>query len=389
MNIVSKGTMTVKRVSGKIVSDVHTRAGIITHRIMPDLSFPDPNRKNVLIMVDSIKRCGAQRVACQAASILAEKCNVILLIFWEKEDTYPLDPRVQLVCIPTIYYGNRIRMGTIYTRALKEKYRIDLSLSLLHLMNCVNVYTKRGECVVVSERNNPKLAFPETFNKCKEIYDRADHVIFQTREVQSMFSKKTQAHSSILPNPVSVTCLAKDVRKPRIVNVARLHKNKNQELLIKAFAVFLQDHPRYTLSLYGDGAEKERLKKLSVKLGIDDKVIFHGNVPDIHEQIADAGMFVLSSNTEGMPNALLEAMMMGLPCISTNCTGAKEVIRNKENGLLTEMENVDSLASAMAYMADHPEEAEKMRKSAMRTAESFRKENVMGQWERLILGLLR
>lgn len=385
MNIV---ITTVKRVSGKIVSDIHIRAGLGTYRNIPDLSFPDPERKNVLIMVDSIKRCGAQRVACQAASALAAKFNVILLICREREDTYSLDPRVQLVCLPTIYYGNRRKVAILYTRAIKEKYRIDISLSLLHQMNCLNLYSKGEECVIVSERNNPRLAYPETFSECKKIYDRADHVIFQTREVQSMFSEKAQAHSSILPNPVSVSCLAEDVRKPRIVNVARLHRNKNQVLLIKAFAEFLQGHPQYTLSFYGEGPEDKSLRNLSVKLGIDDKVIFHGNVQDIHEQIADAGMFVLSSNTEGMPNALLEAMMMGLPCISTNCTGAKEVIHNKENGLLTEMGNVESLASAMAYMADHSEEAERMRKSAMLTAESFRKENVMGQWERLFLKLL-
>lgn len=203
----------IKRISQKIVSDVHNRAGLLTNRILPEFSFPDSNRKNVLIMVDSIKRSGAQRVACQVASALAVKCNVILLIYRENEHTYPLDPEVQLLCFPTFYYGNRERLNTLFVKAVKKKYRIDVSLSLLHRMNCLNVYSKGEECVIVSERNNPKLAFPETFPKCREIYDRADHVIFQTREVQSMFSERAQAHSSILPNPVSVTCPAAEDRK--------------------------------------------------------------------------------------------------------------------------------------------------------------------------------
>ena len=375
----------LKRVSGKVLSDLYNRLGLVTHWNIPKSIFPNGKREKVLIMIDSLGRAGSQRVVSYLAAELADECDVVLLIYRKKEHTYPIDPRVQLICMPHCHYGNKVKFNTGYIRELKRLHRIDVSISFLHTMNYLNVYSKGKERVILSERNNPKLAFPNEYPKYRKLYDQADYVIFQTEEVRGLFSETTQKHSCILPNPVSVTCCAAAVRKPRIVNVARLHKNKNQELLLRAFAAFLPDHPRYTLSLYGEGLERESLNRLASELGLDNKVIFHGNVSDIHEQIADAGMFVLSSNTEGMPNALLEAMMMGLPCISTKCTGAKEIIQDRQNGLLTELGNVDALASAMAYMADHQEEAVQMGKNAMLTAEAFRKETVMEQWKTVIL----
>ena len=373
------------RIAKKVCSDLYNRLGLITRRSIPGMSFPDPKKKRVLIMVDSLNRAGAQRVACHLASGLADRCDVILLVSRIKDPSYPVSPRVHLICLPKLYYGKKEDFAVRYLKALKKACQIDVSLSMMHRMNVLNLDSRSGERVIVSERNNPMLSIPEKYPECREVYDRADYVVFQTEEVRSMFSPITQAHSCVLPNPVSVTCCAEDVRKLRIVNVARLHKNKNQELLIRAFSEFLPAHPQYTLSFYGEGQEYESLKKLTADLGIESNVVFHGNVSNIHEQISDAGMFVLSSNTEGMPNALLEAMMMGIPCVSTNCTGAKEVIRDHKNGLLTEMGNVAALSDAMAYMADHPEEADRMRREAQVTAQAFRKDKVLEQWERLVL----
>ena len=386
-SIVYRCVNAAVRVSRKAASDLYNRLGLLTHWNVPKIAFQDPEGKRVLILIDSIGRAGAQRVASYLASGLADKCSVVLMTYRENEKTYRTDPRVHLMCMPKFNYGRKEKLYARYLRNVKKIYQIDVSLSMLYIMNCLNVCTKGEERVIVSERNNPMIAYPDRYQKCREIYDQADHVIFQTEEVRSMFSETTRAHSSVLPNPVSVTCYAGDTRKQRIVNAARLHKNKNQELLIRAFAAFLPGHSGYTLSFYGDGPEESALRKLAQELGVGDRVIFHGNVPDIHEQIADAGIFVLSSNVEGMSNALLEAMMMGLPCISTNCTGSKEVIHDGDNGLLVEMGNVQALTDAMAYMADHPEEADRMRRKAMQTAEAFRKEKVTLEWERLVLGV--
>lgn len=349
-------------------------------------SLPDNGRKNVLILVSHLGQGGAQRVISYLVPALADTCNVYVLTAKDYEICYPMDSRAVLLCLPQMDYDRIYCFSAEYLRLVKQKYRIDISLSFLFPMNRLNVLSKGKERILVSERNNPKIAAPEDFQKTCLYYALADHVIFQTREVQSFYGRRTQAHSSILPNPVSVSCPASAVRKRRIVNAGRLHKNKNQEMLIRAFALFLPGHPGYELSIYGDGPLEASLKETAKNLGLEGSVIFHGHVPDIHEQMADAGMFVLSSNTEGMPNILLEAMMMGLPCISTACTGAKEVIRDGVNGLLTALDDPESMAAAMARMAENPDEAERMRQNAMKTAETFQKDKVIEQWKRVILG---
>lgn len=343
----------------------------------------DGRKKNILVMVNSLSRGGAQRVACRLASGLTAQYNVALLYGSNARYCYPLDPNVEVLTIPALNFDPGEIVSRLMVRTIKKNLQIDLAISLMLRMNQLNVLSKGKERVIVSERNNPVLAHPETFGETKKIYARADHVVFQTREVQSLYDSKTQAHSTVLPNPVSVSVEAAAVPSKKIVNAARLHKNKNQEMLIRAFAGFSQRHPEYTLEFYGDGSMRETLRDLALCLGIKDKVIFHGNVNDIHEQIADAACFVLSSNVEGMPNALLEAMMMGLPCISTDCTGAKEVIRDGWNGLLVKVGDEAGLRDALEKMTASPEFAGMCGKNAKITAQDFSLETVIEQWIRL------
>ncbi len=354
-------------------------------RRVPELTLCE-NKKTVMIMLSDFCRGGAERVACHVAAGLADSCNVILLYAAGFEEQYEIDSRVKVICLPDFYYDFKGAFSSSYIRKIKKAYRIDVSLSFMYRMNRLNLLSKSGEFAVVSERNNPRQTRPEHFRGTKIIYALADYVVFQSEEVRAMYRQTVHVHSSVLPNPVAVSCLASNVRKKRIVNAARLVKDKNQSMLIRAFYLFLPSHPGYVLEIYGNGALENELKTLVRELKIENSVFFYGNVRNIHEQIADAGMFVLSSDTEGMSNALLEAMMMGLPCISTSCTGSKEVIKDEYNGLLTEIGNAEAMAEAMTKMADKPELAEFCRKNAMMTAEAFRKDRVMKQWTDLLLG---
>jgi GalNAc-alpha-(1->4)-GalNAc-alpha-(1->3)-diNAcBac-PP-undecaprenol alpha-1,4-N-acetyl-D-galactosaminyltransferase len=91
------------------------------------------------------------------------------------------------------------------------------------------------------------------------------------------------------------------------------------------------------------------------KLGIENAVSFKGRVANVADALMSTDLFVLSSNYEGMPNALMEAMAVGLPCISTDCpTGPKDLIKNMENGILIKSNDVDELASAIHYCVENP-----------------------------------
>ena len=146
-------------------------------------------------------------------------------------------------------------------------------------------------------------------------------------------------------------------------------------------AKFLETHPDYTLELYGDGPDEERLRILAEDLSISDKVVFCGITNHSLHVLSKAKFFVLSSDFEGIPNALLEAMSIGLPCISTKCRpgGAELLIQDGENGLLINTNDVDALCEAMHTMTDYFF-AEALGKEAKKIKERFSEEVIASMW---------
>ncbi len=345
-----------------------------------DFSLP-----GILILCPSFYGGGAERVACRLASFLAERNRVYLLCLRNERETYPLPGSVRLFVMPA-YSGDWEevdRLRADFIRKTEEILQIRAAVSFLFSMNRINVLSGGPAKVVCCERNDPALRDLLRMPQIGELYRKADCVVFQSAAVRDLFDETVREHAVILPNPVEVSCL-RTGGTHWIVNIGRLVPQKDQETLIRAFAAFYRTHPDYRLSLYGDGELEPELRELASSLGAGDAVSFEGTVSGIHPAIADAEIFVLSSLYEGLPNALLECMMMGFPCISTRFRGADEVIRDGENGLLTEPGDPDRLAEALTRLADEPELRERLGKSAMETAEAYRAGNVLERWKDVI-----
>ena len=192
----------------KLIRDIQCLKKEMDQRKQPLPSTWDVNKNNILIMVSSSSKGGAQRVACQVANGLSEKYNVVLIFGSDARNCYPVSEKVMLRHLPHLYFDPSELLRIHLVKSLKRQMNIDVSISLLINMNQINLKSAQGERVIVSERNNPAIAYPEEFEKTKKIYAKADHVIFQTREVQSLYDPEIQAHSTILPNPVSVQAMA-------------------------------------------------------------------------------------------------------------------------------------------------------------------------------------
>ena len=343
-------------------------------------------------MIGTLRGGGAQRVVVRLASTLASKYHVTLLCGGEERGVYPINPEVEVVNIPRELWNFYRRFPQLarWIKALKKARGAYASISFLHDMNALNVESKANDKVVCSERNNPfKSAFDAVrIEDVRSCYERADHVVFQSERIRSLFSDVTRAHSTILPNPVGITCERKSETKRRIVNVGRLIAQKNQALLIRAFRRFHDLHPEYSLSIYGAGVGDtdltSDLKSLIASLNLQDSVILEGQSTQICEDIADAEFFVLSSDFEGLSNALLEAMMMGFPCVSTDCEGSTDVVEDGVNGLLVPRGDEDALLKAMLTLAEQDEYREQLGRQAKITSERFREEKVAEEWAELI-----
>ena len=176
------------------------------------------------------------------------------------------------------------------------------------------------------------------------------------------------------------------VERKEIVTVGRLEPQKNQKLLINAFSELAKKFPDYTLVIYGEGSLRKKLEKYIESKGLKDRVFLPGAKNNIQEYIKDASLFVLSSDYEGIPNALIEAMAIGLPCVSTDCSpgGARELITNGENGVIVECRNSNELATAMARLLTDRESAKRMGTNAKKIYTRVDKNLVCNRWLDLI-----
>ena len=352
--------------------------------------FQKPNKaqKTVMILIHALAGGGAERVATVLASGLSRWYHIVVLYTIKVNHPYSLSSDVDLMYVPYRYRSDNTIDTPVswFVRMIKKRQKAVASISLLYGPNALNVKSRGNEKVILSERNNPSKNEPDRFrlDKIQSHYEQADHVVFQSSVVRDLFSEKVRSHCSILPNPVNVTCLRKTETRHRMVTVGRLHKQKNQAMLIRAFRTFHSDHPEYTLSIYGDGVLRPDLEDLIQSLDLQDTVILEGRSAHVHTDIADAEIFVLSSDYEGLSNALLEAMMMGFPCISTDCEGSIDVIENGVNGLMVSRGSEEELLSAMYFMAEHEAKREEMGRNAMQTAERFKQEKVVEEWKNLI-----
>ena len=179
-----------------------------------------------------------------------------------------------------------------------------------------------------------------------------------------MFPPDIAEKGTVIPNAVGNEFVFQvsqpKERRKAITAAGRLTKQKDYPTLLKAFVSFSKRHPDFELEIYGNGEDREMLCQMANDLGIADSVLFKGAVKDAVVHVASSSCYVMSSIYEGMPNALMEALAVGVPCVSTDCPfGPAELIRNNENGILVDVGDDKALADAMCRMVEDHDFAEK------------------------------
>lgn len=351
------------------------------------------NRK-LFISIGSLSSGGAERVV----SILANRLSIdnydVTIFTWVHSPIfYDINDDVRIVDLEERCGSKSNFAKARYFRNYIKNDRPNIILSFLAKINilvlicCLFLNVK----VVVCERNDPRFV---PFNRWLRylrnmIYIISDRVLTQTDNNKNYFSDIIKSKTDIIYNPIF---LDKDmvgsalhvVESKKIVSVGRLIPQKNHEMLLNAFAIFAKNHPDYSLYIYGEGSSRNELIALTQNLGITDKVNLPGVKKNIFQEIKDAEMFVLSSNFEGMPNTLIEAMCLGLPCISTKVSGAIDLIKNGENGFLVNVNDVSTLAVRMGEIADNKKLKQKIGASATNLYDMLNVDSIYGQWKAYI-----
>ena len=345
----------------------------------------------MLIFLGSMGRGGAERVISLISDyFVKQNWDVTIALLLTYRVDYPLDERIKVV---DLSYGGGSRIKRLPKwffgiRKLVKEERPDTILSFAARINVIvqSACIGLGQNIVVSERNDPYMDGRGRFVDLMTtiFYPKAKAVVFQTKRAESYFSKLKLKNTTIIANPISVACERGNMCAGKIVSVGRLSPQKNQKMLIRAFSRILPQFPNAELYIYGEGELRKELTAMIVELGLNEKVHLPGNVLNLHETISDANAFVLPSDYEGLSNALCEALMMGLPVISTNCSGSDEYITNGENGILIDVGNEDELVNALTTVLQSDELAIGLGTKAKEQSIIFEKERILQAWYSLL-----
>ena len=210
-----------------------------------------------------------------------------------------------------------------------------------------------------------------------------DGAVFQTQTVRNTFSGRIFRNSTVIHNPImddNLPFVDFEKREKEIVGIGRLTEQKNFALLVDAFAELRPQG--YVLKIYGDGHLRKDLEKQIKELNVSDQVKLMGHVDRVVNHIAKAEIFVLSSDWEGMPNALMESMAMGLACVATDeaTGGSRDLITEEENGLMVPVKDKEALKTALNKVIEDNELRLKLMSQAVNIQITHSKESIIPQW---------
>ncbi len=353
-------------------------------------------QKHIVLFISALRKGGAERVMVNLADYLHRngvRVTLVTQYICEEEYTLPAGiPRILSEITPQEETGSRIGDFLARYRKLRRIFtelHPDCILSFIGKNNIMTLLCTRfsGIPAVVSVRGEPKSEyynFPMRF-LAKTLFACAAGVIVQTSAARDFFPPVIRKKAVILKNPLNPAFVReRRTGRPdgRIVSVGRVDANKNHALILRAFARIAPEFPNASLVVYGDGEKRQELIRKTQELGLSDRVQFPGAVSDVAEKIRTASAFVLSSGHEGMPNALIEAMCLGIPSISTDCPcgGPRELIEDGVNGYLIPVGDEEALADRLRRIFSDEEGAEKMGKQAALLLEEYRPERVNAEW---------
>lgn len=350
----------------------------------------------LLFYINAIHDGGAERVMINLTSQFAEAGNeVILLTSFVDKWEYPVAPDVRRLTMEQEEIKQNKLMRN-YTRikklrAICKQEKPDVLISFMAEPNFRALIATAGLPVktIVSVRNDPNREYAGIAGKIvgKLLLPMADGCVFQTEEAQAWFPRRLKEKSKIIFNAVAESFFQIKREYPEnIVTAGRLVKAKNHSMLIRAFAKVAEKYPEEKLLIYGEGKERATLECLIKELKLDGRVLLMGATKQMQDALARAKVFVLSSDYEGMPNALMEALAAGVPSISTDCPcgGPRMLIEHEKNGLLVPVNDEDAMAEAMERLLQDRAIAEKLGNAAYESAEKFRPGKVFDQWKKFV-----
>lgn len=345
-------------------------------------------KPRILFFNGTLGAGGAERVMAILANHLEEKGEQVEIVLYRSDPIfYRLNDNIRVTYISEENKGKGFLHNLIWLRKYITK-NADIVISFNASMNIYALLATLGkkQKIIVADRNDPRCIPKKKYMRFirNALYNLADGIVIQNTRNQLYFNKSIQKKSVVIYNPVEMDDYKGKAlmtsKKKRIVTIGRTIPQKNQRILIEAFAGVKKKYNDYTLTIYGKGSLREQLKDYAIELGVGDSVELPGAVQNVHDLILDAEVFVLCSNYEGMPNALIEAMVLGLPVISTKVSGATDLIIDGKNGLLVNVGSAAEIEKAILSYLENDDLRNSCAEAAVKIADELKIDTIVEQW---------
>lgn len=359
---------------------------------------------DILFVTATLTSGGSERVMSLLANQLAKRGHRVEIVNLNKHIVfYPIHKDVHL-SFAEEEVGCSIIKKIGWLRKYVKARKPDVVVPFMEAVYCVTLLALIGVHVPVisSERIDPRHS-PRVRNILRKIFlPLTTHLVVQTKDIKAFYPKFIQKKTSIIYNPVSETVfqLQKEPKENVIISVGKLDGQKNQKMLINAFASIAEDFHDWKLVIYGEGRERDSLESLIKSLSPtlprregdlnDDnhnnssRILLPGRCETVIEEMNRAKVFAFSSDFEGMSNAILEAVCVGLPVVTTNVSGAKELVKEGEGGFVVPIRDEKALANALHKILSNKELRERMAQANKARAKDFKQDMIVNQWEELI-----
>lgn len=351
--------------------------------------------KTILFYINTISGGGAERVILQLACHFSQEGYRAVLVtsFIEEGREYPVPDGVIRLSLEheeikqSRLMRNVTRIHKLRAIIKQEKPAVVIAFMTEPIFRASIATIGIPVKIVFSIRNDPAIEHSKGsgYFVGKYIIPRADGIVFQTENAKAWFPPEVQKKSAVILNEVSTTFFGvqRAEKTKSIVTFGRLVNQKNHKLLIDAFAQIAGRYPEEELLIYGCGELRDALQTQIDDLDLTDRVKLMGATDQVPQILAQSKVFVLSSDYEGMPNALMEAMAVGVPCISTDCPcgGPKTLIEDGTDGLLVPVGDTQAMAGAIDLLLGDGALAKRMGEAARISAKRFEPDKVFEQWK--------
>lgn len=324
----------------------------------------------IAFITSSIGYGGAEKIMNFVTNYLVNKGNTVIIININSVPSYVreyeqcFNERIKIITLKTKKknkHFSRIRQIVDIVREYKVNVMVAFTMFPNFYAKIASWFT--GIPSIMSERGDPSVTFSKTLKDAIVYFviNKSDGGVFQTKEASNFYTKGLQNRATIIPNPIFLPDISMLSFKPikerekSIVSVGRFQNiQKRYDIMLKAFELFSRNHPDYILKLYGSGDDEKQIMNWINELNLSEKVKLMGVVKTPITKICNDGIFIITSDYEGIPNALLEAMAIGLPVVATDCNpgGAKMLIESGVNGQIVPKGDYNSIADALDRYAN-------------------------------------